>query len=78
MADNDPIRQRVRDILKAQLGRDDFSDGDKLQELADFDSLEDVELVMALEDEFGIDISDNEARVVTVADVVALVKRKLP
>lgn len=41
------------------------------------DSLDQIELVMALEDEFGFEISDDEAaRCTTVQDVLDLVTQK--
>lgn len=43
------------------------------------DSLDHFELVMAIEDEFGITISDDEARPLrSVSDVVALVAQRCP
>jgi acyl carrier protein len=43
----------------------------------DFDSLDAVELVMALEEELGVKISDEEAeKIKTVQDVVRLRRRK--
>jgi acyl carrier protein len=41
------------------------------------DSLDDVELVMEMEDEYDISIADDEAeRVVTVRDVIRLIRKK--
>ena len=40
------------------------------------DSLDKVELVMAVEEEFGIDIDDDD-RILTFGDVVAFVERKV-
>lgn len=43
------------------------------------DSLDDIELVMALEDEFLIEIEDHRAeRMVTVADAFALIAELVP
>lgn len=45
----------------------------------DFDSLDQIEVLMVIEEEFGVEISDEEAEtIVTVADAVALVTAKLP
>lgn len=43
-----------------------------------FDSLDQIEVLMDVEEEFGIEISDEEAEtIVTVGDAVALVQAKL-
>lgn len=43
-----------------------------------FDSLDQIEFLMELENEFAIEISDEEAeRIMTVADAVKLVESKL-
>ena len=40
------------------------------------DSLDAVELIMALEDEFGVTVSDDDAQSIrTVGDIVALVEK---
>ena len=42
-------------------------------------SLDIVETIMSLEDEFGVEISDRDAeKLQTVGDVVALIRTKLP
>lgn len=61
------IEERVMDIVVEQFGLD----RDKVQPESKFiddlgaDSLETVELVMALEDEFDIDIPDDQAQKIT-------------
>jgi acyl carrier protein len=75
------IRRILSEILEADLSRirdqDDFS-----EELAFFwayDSLADVEIVQALEAEFGITISDADAAAMkTLKDIVLSVHKKLP
>jgi acyl carrier protein len=74
------VRLVLEEQLSADLSRlrdtDDFS-----KDLAffwDFDSLANVEIVCALEERFGIKISDEEAeRAKTVSDIVHLVQTKL-
>ena len=61
------IEQRVRKIVSEQLGTDD----DKIKNESSFiddlgaDSLDTVELVMALEEEFDTEIPDDEAEKIT-------------
>ncbi len=64
---------RVKEIIAEQLG----VDGDQVTENASFtddlgaDSLDTVELVMALEEEFDLEIPDEDAeKIVTVGDAI--------
>jgi len=61
------IEERVKNIIVEQLGAHlDQLDGDAafVEELG-ADSLDTVELVMAFEEEFGIEIPDDEAEKIT-------------
>lgn len=74
------IAQRVRQvagfILKA--GDDTIADKARFVEDLHATSLDVVELIMAIEDEFKIEISDSEAETIaTVGDVTNLVARKV-
>jgi len=69
--------ERVRDIIVEQLG----VDADEVTLESSFiddlgaDSLDIVELIMALEEEFDMEIPDEEAeKVTTVGDVVNYIK----
>lgn len=71
------IADRVRKIVVEHLG----VDADKVTESASFiddlgaDSLDTVELVMAFEDEFGVEIPDDAAeKILTVADAINFIK----
>ena len=61
------IEERVEEIIKDQLG----VESEEITEKADFrddlkaDSLDLVELIMAFEEEFGGEISDDEAQEIT-------------
>ncbi len=75
------IEERVKKIIVEQLGVKE----EEVTPRADFvddlgaDSLDTVELVMALEEEFGFEIPDEDAeRMRTVGDVIDYLKKKLP
>ena len=59
--------ERVRGILVEQLGVDDsqVTEDASFQGDLDADSLDLVELIMELEDQFGIKISDEDAQKIT-------------
>lgn len=69
---------RVIRVIEQQLGASSPKLTDRLVEDLGADSLDTIELVMAVEDEFGIEISDDEAEACrTVQDCVDLVASKL-
>jgi acyl carrier protein len=63
----DEVSERVKAVLSEQLGVDDgeLLDDASFQEDLDADSLDLVELIMELEDQFGIKISDDDAQKIT-------------
>ena len=74
------IQAKMKDLLVGELGLD----GDKIADEASFeedlevDSLGVVELLMALEDEFGVKIPDEEAENIgTVGQAIDMVATKL-
>ena len=74
---SDTTALRVKEIIAENLG----VDGAKVVESASFvddlgaDSLDMVEMVMALEEEFGLEIPDGEAeKLTTVSDVIGYIQ----
>ena len=65
--------ERIRSIIADQLGVDNVEDltlETSLKEDLDADSLDAVEVIMALEDEFGIEIPDEDAEnMKTIGDI---------
>ena len=66
-ASREEVFERVKEVLVEQLGVDEseIAEGASFQEDLDADSLDLVELIMELEDQFGIKISDEDAQKIT-------------
>jgi acyl carrier protein len=67
------IDEKVKSIIVEQLGvdEDEVTPTASFQEDLGADSLDQVELVMALEEEFNLEISDEEAeKIKTVQDAI--------
>jgi acyl carrier protein len=77
MAAEKSVEQKVRDIVVEQLGvkPEQVTPEAKFIEDLGADSLDVVELVMALEEEFGNEIPDEEAeKLTTVGDVIKFIE----
>jgi acyl carrier protein len=70
---------RIKAIIAEQLGvkQEEVTDQAKFIEDLGADSLDTVELVMALEEEFGIEIPDEDAeKMVSVGDAIKYIEEK--
>ena len=73
------INATVKKIVADHLGVDEQKVTDEASFIDDLgaDSLDTVELVMAFEEEFGSEISDNEAeKILTVGDAIKFIEAK--
>jgi acyl carrier protein len=76
-ASDKPVEERVKAIIVEQLGveENDVAPAAKFIEDLGADSLDTVELVMAFEEEFDIEIPDEDAeKITTVGDAVQYIK----
>ena len=77
MAAREEIYERVKEVLTEQLGVEEteINEEASFQEDLDADSLDLVELIMSLEEEFGMEISDEDAeRIQKVSDAVEYIE----
>ncbi len=80
MTDIQEMEEKVKDIIVEELGveREKLADGASFMEELGADSLDTVELVMAFEKEFDIDIPDEEAeKLRTVGDAMKYLHEKV-
>ena len=69
----DKVKELVVDVLSADA--DDITTSTDIAEDLGADSLDVVDLIQAIEDEFGIDIPDEDAqKIKTVGDIVQYVE----
>ncbi len=72
MADTN-LEERLKKIIAEQLGKDEAQvvPGASFQDDLEADSLDQVELIMSLEEEFGVTIPDEDAeKILTVDDAL--------
>lgn len=75
----DEIFERIQEITAEQLDIEADSitmDTSFLDDL-DADSLDIMELMYALEDEFGVELEDDEDKIATVADAVSYISERI-
>jgi acyl carrier protein len=75
--DQSSVEERVRRIIAEQLGVDEsqVTPTASFEEDLNADSLDLVELIMSLEEEFGLEISEEDAeKIHTVGDAVDYIK----
>ncbi len=73
------VSEKVKSIIAEQLGvkKDEVTDEAKFIDDLGADSLDTVELVMALEEEFGIEIPDEDAeKMGTVGEAIKYIEQK--
>lgn len=79
MSTTDKIEQKVIEMVAEKLNKDKsiITTNSRFIEDLKADSLDTVELMMAIEVEYGIDIPDDEAtKIKTVSDVIKYIKER--
>lgn len=72
----DKIKAIVKDILGIEPDRVELTS--RLTEDFEADSLDKIEIVMAIEDEFGITVEDEDVRQInTIQDAVSYIEKKM-
>ena len=75
-----PVDEKVKKIVAEQLGVDEEEGTSEASFVDDLgaDSLDTVELVMAFEEEFGIEIPDDDAeKIITVQNSIDYIKERV-
>jgi acyl carrier protein len=78
MENADKVAQRVREIIAERLNRkvEDLTDEVRIEEDLGADSLDKGEIIMTLEEEFGMDIDDEANDIKTVGDAVKYINSR--
>ena len=74
------IAEKIKSVIAEQLGvkPEEVTDQAKFVDDLGADSLDTVELVMALEEEYGVEIPDEDAeKLATVGDAIKYIEEKL-
>jgi len=76
--DNAEVLAKVKEMIASHLGKSEEEitpDSSFIEDLG-ADSLDLVELIMSMEDEFGLEISDEDAEnIITVQDAINFIQR---
>ncbi len=79
MANDDDLTRRIKEIIADRLNRnmEELGDDARIMEDLGADSLDTTEIIMALEEEFNLEIDDEANNIQTVGDAVNYIKSKV-
>jgi acyl carrier protein len=79
MSADSPIAEKIRQLIAERFDRslEEVTDNARFVEDLGADSLDQTELLMALEEEFNLDIDDEANRIQTVGDAIRYVESKI-
>lgn len=72
------VREQILELVSEQLGTPDVTDATRFYEDCGADSLDQIELIIAAESIFGIEIPDEDAeKLLTVGDAVKYIEANI-
>ncbi|MDO4779125.1 MAG: phosphopantetheine-binding protein [Tissierellia bacterium] len=72
------VEQKIIEIIKGELGIDDFDLEADLVKEYEIDSIGLLDFIMTVEDEFEVEFEDDElSKIVTAKDIIELVEKKV-
>lgn len=79
MANDDDMTRRIKEIIADRLNRnmEELGEDARIMEDLGADSLDTTEIIMALEEEFNLEIDDEANNIQTVGDAVRYIKAKV-
>lgn len=79
MANDDDVSRRIKEIIADRLNRnmEELAEDARIMEDLGADSLDTTEIIMALEEEFNLEIDDEASNIQTVGDAVTYIKSKI-
>ncbi len=79
MANEDDVIRRVKEIIADRLDRkmEELSDDARIMDDLGADSLDTTEIIMALEEEFNLEIDDEANNIQTVGDAIKYIKARV-
>ena len=79
MANDDDVSRRIKEIIADRLNRnmEELAEDARIMEDLGADSLDTIELIMVLEEEFNLEIDDEASNIQTVGDAVTYIKSKI-
>ena len=79
MANDDDVTRRIKEIIADRLNRnmEELGQDARIMEDLGADSLDTTEIIMALEEEFNLEIDDEANNIQTVGDAVSYIKARI-
>lgn len=79
MAQDDDVTLRIKEIIADRLNRkiEELSESARIIDDLGADSLDQTEIIMALEEEYNLEIDDDANQIETVGDAITYIKARV-